>query len=124
VAAELLTGTVYLLMVAFGLGAGALAAHAGASTALQMVAAALVGGGGLAILIARRRQAPSARTQRSVNLDIGETVLVEHWNTDGTSQVRYRGTTWTVVHRPDTAAAPGTHRVVELIGNRLLVEPV
>ena len=123
VAAELLTGTFYLLMVALGLSAGALAAHAGAGIAVQMVAAALVGGGGAALLIARRRKGPSARAQRSVNLDIGETVTVEHWNADGTSQVRYRGATWTALHRPGVTPAPGPHRVVELVGNRLLVEP-
>ena len=123
VAAELLTGTFYLLMVALGLVAGALAAHAGAGIAAQMVAAAVVGGGGVALLIARRRQGPSARTQRSVNLDIGETIMVEQWNADGTSQVRYRGASWTALHRPGVTPAPGPHRVVELIGNRLLVEP-
>ena len=45
VAVELLTATFYLLMLAIGLGAAALAAHAGASMAVQLALAALVGGG-------------------------------------------------------------------------------
>ena len=45
VVAELLTGTFYLLMVALGLVAAALAAHLGLASALQMVSAAIVGGG-------------------------------------------------------------------------------
>ena len=44
VAAELLTGTFYLLMLAVGLAAAAIAAHLGLSTALQIVTAAVVGG--------------------------------------------------------------------------------
>jgi membrane protein implicated in regulation of membrane protease activity len=44
VIAELLTGTFYLLMLALGLSAGALAAHAGAGVAGQLVAAAPAAG--------------------------------------------------------------------------------
>ena len=40
VAAELATGTFYLLMIALGLGAGAVAAHAGLSATWQVTAAA------------------------------------------------------------------------------------
>jgi hypothetical protein len=45
VAAELATGTFYLLMLALGCAAGALAAHAGAGATAQVVVAALLGGG-------------------------------------------------------------------------------
>ena len=45
VVAELLTGTFYLLMVAIGLVAAALAAHLGLPITAQIVAAAVVGGG-------------------------------------------------------------------------------
>ena len=48
VAVEMLTGTFYLLMLALGMVAGALAAHAGASAPMQLVVAALVGGGAVA----------------------------------------------------------------------------
>src|SRR5678815_4449796 len=45
VAAELASGTFYLLMIALGLGAGALAAHSGATQPVQLLVAAVVGGG-------------------------------------------------------------------------------
>ena len=45
VAAELATGTFYLLMIALGLGAGAVAVHLGLAAPLQLLAAAIVGGG-------------------------------------------------------------------------------
>ena len=40
VAAELATGTFYLLMIALGLGAGALAAHFGSTQPIQLLVAA------------------------------------------------------------------------------------
>ena len=52
VAAELLTGTFYLLMLALGVAAAAIAAHLGMSTTLQIVTAAVVGGGSVIGLFA------------------------------------------------------------------------
>ncbi len=127
VVAEMLTGTFYLLMMAVGLVAAALAAHMGASTALQITVAALVGGGAVvAWHFARRKRPgdPSPRADRSVNLDVGETILIEGWNADGTTTVKYRGATWTAIHRPGVTPSTGMHRVAELVGNRLLVDPM
>jgi len=127
VVAELLTGTFYLLMVAAGLVAAALGAHLGLSFALQIVAAAVVGGGAVVAsyqLKKRRPGDPSVRADRSVNMDIGETVLIDSWNIDGTTTVKYRGAQWTAIHRPGITPSTGMHRVAELVGNRLLVDPV
>ena len=127
VVAELLTGTFYLLMVAVGFAAGALAAHLGLSTPLQIVTAAVVGAG-LVVGLHQKKQPrpgdPSPRADRSVNLDVGETVLIEGWNADGTATVKYRGATWIAIHRPGVSPATGMHRVAELVGNRLLVDPL
>ena len=126
VVTELLTGTFYLLMLAIGGVAGALAAHAGASLATQMVVAALVGGVAVvACYLMRRRRPgdPSPRAERSVNLDVGEIVQIDGWNADGTAQIRYRGAPWTALHRPGAEPRPGPHRVAELVGSRLLVDP-
>lgn len=127
VVAELLTGTFYLLMVAVGLVAAALAAHLGLPLALQIVTAAIVSGGAVVAwyLVKKRRPGdPSARADRSVNLDVGETVMIESWSPDGTTLVKYRGATWTAIHRPGVTPSTGMHRVSELVGNRLLVDPV
>lgn len=127
VVAELLTGTFYLLMVAAGLVAAALAAHAGIALPLQIVVAAAVGGGavvGWHYAKRRRPGDPSARADRSVNLDVGENVLIDSWNPDGTTLVKYRGATWTAIHRPGVTPSTGMHRVAELVGNRLLVDPL
>lgn len=127
VAAELVTGTFYLLMLAIGLAAGALAAHAGAGLAGQLLAAAVVGGGavtGWRLLRGRRPAGPPPAANPDVNLDIGETVRVDAWDADGTAQVRYRGAQWTVAHLPGLAPAPGLHRVREVVGSRLIVEKI
>ena len=122
-----MTGTFYLLMIAVGLVAGALAAHLGAGPALQMAAAAIVGGASVLILrqIRSRQPQPATATQnRDVNLDIGETVHVDTWQADGTASVTYRGARWSVALREGAESAVGNHRIVELAGNRLIVEKI
>lgn len=125
VAVELVTGTFYLLMLAIGLAAAAIAAHAGGGLAVQLVTAAVVGGGAVAgwhLARGRRAAPPDASANPDVNLDVGETVLVQAWQPDGTAQVRYRGANWTVAHLPGVTPSPGLHRVREVVGNRLVVE--
>ncbi|WP_370681931.1 NfeD family protein [Comamonas sp. GB3 AK4-5] len=125
VVAELLTGTIYLLMIGLGLAAGAVAAHLGLSLPVQIATAAVVGV--LCVMVARRiRRARSkglpALSDPAVNLDIGETITVAQWEADGTSRVPYRGAQWTAVLRPGAMPAPGQYRVVALQGNRLVVD--
>ena len=125
VALELFTGTFYLLMLAVGLAAGALAAHLGLSFSGQLVAAALIGAAAVVIGHLQRRKRkgdPSVRSLRSVNLDVGETLHVDNWQPDGTASVRYRGAQWTAVLEQGQAAEPGNFRVTELVGSRLKVE--
>ncbi len=122
---ELLTGTFYLLMLALGLSAGALAAHMGAGVVTQLVAAALVGGSAVTAWRVQRGRQParvSPNADRDVNLDVGETVQVDAWNPDGTASVRYRGAQWIVVHRTGHVPSTGAHVVVEVVGSRLVVD--
>ena len=126
VAVELLTGTFYLLMLAIGLGAAALAAHAGVGTSIQLIIAALVGGGAVTAwhMLRPKQPAVAAGANRDVNLDVGETVTVEAWKADGTASVKYRGANWTVVAAPGAGNEPGMHRVRQVVGSRLLVEKI
>ncbi|MES2940418.1 MAG: NfeD family protein [Pseudomonadota bacterium] len=124
---ELLTGTFYLLMLAVGLAAGALAAHAGAELPLQLVVAAAVGGGAVAawhVLRGKKPAPAAASTNRDVNLDIGATVQVDLWNPDGTATVKYRGAQWTVSSFTGAPQGTGAHRVREVVGSRLVVEKI
>ena len=125
VAAELLTGTFYLLMISLGLVAAALSAHAGAPLAWQWVAAAGVGGS--SVLIWRRfkrLQSPAAPAQSNhdVNMDIGATVHVQSWHDDGTCNVKYRGAQWDAALMPGESPASGTYTIAEVIGSRLILK--
>ena len=127
VAAELATGTLYLLMIALGLACAAIAAHLGLSSSAQIVVAALVGGGTTALWHWKRAREPrSAPVQlnRDANLDIGEHVHVQAWNADGSTRVSHRGSTWAARLAAGASAAPGTYRVAGVEGNWLLLEPV
>ncbi|MGE5118211.1 MAG: NfeD family protein [Betaproteobacteria bacterium] len=127
VAAELATGTFYLLMIALGMVAGALAAHAGLAQTAQIVAAAVVGGGATALWHWHRfrqpRSAPS-ESNRDVNLDIGSRVHVDAWQADRTARITYRGANWTAVYRGAAAPAPGEFTITAVEGSRLVVTPV
>jgi len=127
VAVELVTGTFYLLMIAVGLAAAAISAHLGASTAMQLVTAAVVGTAsvGLTHLVrARRPEALPAGTNPDVNMDVGETVQVDDWQADGTALVRYRGAQWAVVQAAGGTPSAGAHRIREVIGSKLVVEKI
>jgi membrane protein implicated in regulation of membrane protease activity len=125
VALELVTGTFYLLMLAVGLVAGALAAQLGLSVMAQMVLVAVVGGGAVAAWYWKRSRSPKAaqaQANRDVQMDIGETVHVHRWNADATASVKYRGAQWTVVLADgEPAPQPGLYQVRELNGSRLVV---
>ena len=63
---ELLSGTVYLLLLSAGFAAAALSAHAGAGVTVQLVVAAVVGVGAVLIwhaLRGRRPATPAAVTR-------------------------------------------------------------
>lgn len=130
VIAEMLTGTIYLLAIASGAIAGALAAHAGLGLTAQIAMAAIVGAlATVAWHFSKARKSRISGVQVSantdVNQDVGALVMVEQWLADGTAQVRYRGAQWSVVCASEDASRDiGLHRVTQVQGNRLVVEKI
>jgi len=135
---EMLTGTVYLLLIAAAFVAAALAAYGGVAPTPQILIAAVIGS---ALVLAWWRVRASARRARAaaqpeaaadpdMNLDIGQTVVVEVWELDGTAAVMHRGARWTVIAgRPDGTptgmpGVTGPHRIVAMAGSRLVVAPL
>ena len=126
VAVELATGTFYLLMLALGCAAGALAAHAGLGATTQVVIGALVGMAATALWHFKRARAPRsapAESNRDVNLDIGQTVLVRAWGEDHTAQVHYLGAAWSAAFEGPGTPAAGPHHIVAVRGNQLVLTP-
>jgi membrane protein implicated in regulation of membrane protease activity len=126
VAAEMATGTFYLLMVALGCAAGALAAHGGLGDTAQVVTAALVAAlatAGWHFKRARRPRSAPVEHNRDANLDIGRTVHVATWSPDGTARASYRGASWALRYEGPGAPAPGEHVIVSVRGNELGVAP-
>jgi len=126
VIAELSAGTFYMLMVALGCAAGALAAHLGAATSTQVVVAALLGSGATAVWHFTRARSPRSapvESNRDVQMDIGQSVRVASWDSDGSARVSYRGSLWDISFRGAGAPAPGEHVIVAVQGNRLIVSP-
>lgn len=120
-AIELVTGTVYALLVAVGFAVGALAAHLGAALPTQVVCAAVacvafVGGWYL-----RSAGRPRARLV-DMQIDVGEQVTVPAWSAAGTAEVRHRGANWQARPVAGSAPAAGLHRIVDVQGNVLILE--
>jgi membrane protein implicated in regulation of membrane protease activity len=127
VAVELATGSFYLLMLSLGAVAAALAAHAGLGLPVQLLVAALLGGGAVVAWHLKRGGAHDVGdrlARRDVSLDVGETVYVDRWQPDGSTQVFFRGSTWRAVqHDAAQVPRPGRHLIVALEGNRLMLRP-
>jgi membrane protein implicated in regulation of membrane protease activity len=126
VVAELGTGTFYLLMIALGLAAAGVAAQLGLAANAQLAVAAVVGAGATVAWHWRRARGKAdgpVRSNRDVNLDIGERVHVDAWAADRTARVHYRGSSWTARLAPGAAAHSGEHVVSAVEGNWLILTP-
>jgi membrane protein implicated in regulation of membrane protease activity len=121
---ELFSGTFYLLMIAIGLVAGAVAAFFGLGEVASLLVAAVVGVAATVVLrrsrYGKQQQRVQAERDPNVNLDIGQTVNVPAWQ-DGAARVMYRGALWDVELAPGSNAAPGPYTIREVRGSRLIV---
>lgn len=126
VALELTSGSFYLLMLAVGAAAGALAAHLGLDTPFQWVVAAVFGAGPVYVLytLRKKRVRPAPGTNRDINLDIGSSVQVDAWDANGEARVHYRGADWSARFGGKGEARPGQYRIKAMDGNTLVLEPL
>ena len=126
VAAELATGTFYLLMLAIGASAAALTAHLQVTVTTQIVVGSVVGG--LAVVLWHLYQNQMAKLhpqeQASQHLDIGEKVQVAEWNDQGIAQVQHRGAAWRAVCAEGQIQEIGTYQIADIQGNTLVLSIV
>jgi membrane protein implicated in regulation of membrane protease activity len=125
---EILTGTFYLLMIAIGLGAGAVAAWQGADITMQFIIAAIVGAVATYALRQTKLGTPhkvEASRDPNVNLDIGQAINVHEWQVnDGgkhIARVKYRGAMWDVELEHGAKSKPGAFIIHEIRGSHLIV---
>jgi membrane protein implicated in regulation of membrane protease activity len=122
---ELVTGTFYLLMLAIGTAAGALAAHVGLPFPGQLVAAAAVGGAAVGLWHRRRLAHPPGLPvgrNPDMNLDLGERVHVDAWSADRRARVQYRGAAWNARFAGAGTPTPGEHVIVAIDGSQLVLD--
>lgn len=124
---ELFVGTFYLLVIAFGMAAGGLAAWTGASSTTQIICAGVVGVIGT-YFVWRSKFGKSQRIDPkhdpNINLDIGQSITVKEWDEQGgifTARTMYRGALWDVELEPGVKAEPGVFTISEVRGSRLIL---
>jgi membrane protein implicated in regulation of membrane protease activity len=131
--AELFSGTFYLLMLAAGMLAGAVAAHFGAIFDVQLVAASLTGIAAVVIWhhIRRRKRLIASMAENELDsLDVGQVVEVEQWKSNAQTRVYYRGAWWSASLRATDLAAlagapfPGSYKIVDVQGTTLILTSV
>jgi membrane protein implicated in regulation of membrane protease activity len=110
-------------MLSLGATAAALTAYADGTLTWQIISAAIVGGGA-AVLWHLKKPLSNDAQDSNVHLDIGETVSVETWDAQGHTQVKHRGAQWAAICTPNITPEPGLHRIVEMQGNRLVLEKI
>lgn len=121
VALELLTGTVYLLLIAAGMAGGGLAAWLNAPLWMQIVVASLISVSTVFIWH-RARGKRTGLNKSAAHLDVGEKVEVNAWSSDGTASVQYRGANWQAKAQGNLPLQAGVHRIVDVIGSVLILE--
>jgi membrane protein implicated in regulation of membrane protease activity len=120
---ELLSGTFYLLMIALGCVAAAIAHIAGAAADFQFAIAAVVA---LAAVLLLRRSRFGRRTRKEasknpdVNLDIGQTLTVPAWH-ERRARANYRGAAWDVELAAGEPEDAQSYEIVEMRGSCLVV---
>jgi membrane protein implicated in regulation of membrane protease activity len=101
IAAELVTGTFYLLVIGIAVAFGGVAAWLGWEVAYQGLTASILGVSGVVALEKWKRG--RGRSPDQPGLDVGQMVKVESWGPDRTARVSYRGSTWDAeLASPDT----------------------
>jgi len=120
---ELISGTVFLLLLAGGLATAAATAWFGGSLAVQMLAAAITGASA-ALALHRHRQAHGHGTPPpdAQPLDLGHEVEVDAWQ-DGGSIVHHRGARWAARLVQGEPARAGRHVIVGIEGCTLQLKP-
>jgi membrane protein implicated in regulation of membrane protease activity len=110
IAAELVSGTFYLLIIGLAVACGGIAAFLGWSIPYQWLTAGVLGVVGVVALEQWKRG--RGRSPSQAGLDVGQMVKVQSWGPDRTARVSYRGSSWDAeLASPDTPQAEAMYIV-------------
>jgi membrane protein implicated in regulation of membrane protease activity len=127
VIAELLTGTLYLLVIGGGAFVAALVAWLGLNAIWQAIIGGAAALGGTLFVHHWHEARRKADAGKSNLLDRGQSVVLEGWSNEnaGIARVKYRGTSWDARLADSTARpVPGSTLYIEAQeGNMLVVVP-
>lgn len=119
VAAELVTGTFFLLALGIAFAVGGFVAFSGSPFDMQMLVTAAVAIAG-SFTAYRWRRHRGSRPQDPA-FDIGQAVRVQAWSPDGTARVAYRGSIWTAEPAQPDMARADTMYIVATRGSTLII---
>lgn len=120
-AAELFSGTFYLLILAVGLAAGGLVALLSSIQSLQVAVAGLITLAGWALLFRNRRRLAHGKPHRMESLDLGAAVTVQEWQDAHHARVHYRGTDWQAELSGERGPDGCHYAIVGQNGNTLII---
>lgn len=120
--AELLSGTFYLLVLGVGCVFASLAAWCSLPPAWQFVVFAVVAAAA-GVAVYRMKKSRASELDAVQNPDVGQSVFVESWNSDGSATVTYRGALWRAVNKDGPAACSNAtrYRIDRVDGTRLVL---
>lgn len=122
--AEMFSGTLYLVAIAFGLAVAGIVAFIGAGWAVQAAVAALLCSISVAVLYHWRRNTPASQDRSNLAADIGQEVHVVAWLDERHARVTYRGAEWDAELVPHVLAdnERKSWRISNVVGSHLIIE--
>jgi membrane protein implicated in regulation of membrane protease activity len=121
---EMMSGTLYLLAVAFGLAVAGLAAFFGVSWPVQVVLAALLCSVSVGLTHRWKKQHAEPAGRSNLANDLGQDVQVVSWKDERNARVSYRGAEWDA-RLADEAVADSsrqTWRTKDIVGSMLIIQ--
>lgn len=123
---ELFTGSFFMLMIALGFMAGALASLLGAGLTTQVIVTALTAAIATLCLQKYRSRKKTQHPDTTINLDLGQSITITMWEKPRKTRAFYRGSWWDVELSDTEEKSPeaGEFIIQQIKGNCLLVESV
>ena len=116
--ADILLGTIYLLIIAAAALTAFIFALIGAGILFQLLAFA----GCVYLSYRKRKNSVSTDADHLQHINDGHSVEVKEWKKNGKARVFYRGTVWDAKPEKGSPMVPGLWEIVGMSGNTLIIK--